>query len=123
MSLDEKSLQYAVGIIISVLLGALGHLYTKSIALEHRLTSLEVGHDKVEHHFEEHTGNPKLHFNIKEQLGTIDKQVQLNTQLIGQLGSELKEHKRHPRLHNNILVTTEVMSERIDNLERILNEK
>ena len=118
MSLDSKSIQYILGIVISVLIGALGHLYTKSIALEHRLTSLEVGHDKVEHHFEEHTGNPKLHFNIKEQLGTIDKQVQLNSQLIDQLGTELKEHKNHPRLHENILVVTEVMRERIDNLEK-----
>ena len=103
---------------ISILIGAFGYLWNKNTELEHRLTSLEVGHEEVEVNLKQHTQDPKLHHNIKEDLSAIEKQVVVLIDRLSEIGDDLDEHESHPKLHENIVTTVKVLEERVKQLEK-----
>ena len=101
---------------------ALLFVFTKNTSLEHRLTSLEVGHNKTEAIVKEHINDPKLHHAIKEQLSALEKQVVVVIDRLAEVVEDLDGHESHPRLHENILVEVEKLKQQIDFLKQRLNE-
>ena len=102
---------------------ALIFVFNKNTTLEHRLTSLEVGHNKTESVVKEHIDDPKLHHAIKEQLSALEKQVVVLVDRLAEIGDDLDEHESHPRLHENILVEVEKLKKEIEYLKEKLNNK
>ena len=124
-AINDRSLsnmKWIVGIVMMVTLPALGYFWNKNTELEHRLTTLEVGHNKVEKVIEGHIGDPKLHHNIKELLSTLEKELAVLTDRVKEIGDDLDDHEGHPKLHENILVEVKVLEEKILELKKQLNE-
>ena len=105
---------------LPILLGVIGYLWNKNTELEHRLTTLEVGHEKVEKVMNDHIDDPKLHHNIKEQLSTLEKEMAVISDRVAEIGDDLDDHESHPKLHENIVTTVKVLEERIDAIKRKL---
>ena len=102
---------------LPILLGVIGYLWNKNTELEHRLTTLEVGHNKVEVVMNSHIEDPKLHHNIKEQLSTLEKELAVLKDRLSEVGDDLDDHEGHPRLHENILVKVAELETEIKNLK------
>ena len=116
-----KNIKWLVGVVLMFLLPALGYFWNKNTELEHRLTTLEVGHNKVEKVMSHHIEDPKLHHNIKELLSTLEKELAVLTDRVKEIGDDLDDHEGHPKLHENILVEVARLEEIVNNLKNKIN--
>ena len=101
--------QRMVGIMFSLLVAIGGWV----VNLNSTIATLIAGHDKLEKIVVNHINDPKLHHNIKETIGALEKQVVVLLDRVNEIGDDLDSHESHPKLHENILVEVEILKEKI----------